>query len=362
MSPCLQRVSKSSSSWPICVFRNSLEQARSLVIYYDAVAPLISGASSADSGIVTKEEYPLDTRSAPILVFDVGGSHIAASVFDSQSSSIGAIRDQHLPSGAEPETFFKTFESLVATVLPATATPHGISIAIPSPFDYEHGISEMRHKFQSLYGMDLRRELSPRFGCPPDCIHFLNDASASLIGELHQVGASGARRAIGITLGTGVGAAFAVDGNVVVEGPGVPAGGEIWNQPYRDGIVEDYVSTPAIQRTFEELTGKRLQVCEIASAASHRQEAQQAFEKFGRELGSVLRRISAAFVPDRIVLGGGIARAADYFLAAAKAELGDFRDRLYVSELSERAPLIGAGISWLNRKAAVSAPMKREEA
>ncbi len=303
----------------------------------------------------------MDTRNAPILVFDVGGSHIAASVFDPQSRTIGAIRDLQLLPGAELETFFKTFESLVADVLPAPAASPGISIAIPSPFDYEHGISRMRHKFQSLYGVDLRRELSRRIGCSPGSIHFLNDAAASLIGELHQVGASGARRAIGITLGTGVGSAFAVDGNIVVEGPGIPAGGEIWNQPYRDGIVEDYVSTLAIQRTFEKLTGKRLPVSEIASAASHRQEAQQAFEKFGRELGSVLRRVSAGFAPDRIVLGGGIARAADRFLAAAKAELGDFRDQLFVSELFERAPLIGAGISWLNRNAAVSAPMKREE-
>jgi glucokinase len=298
----------------------------------------------------------LDAR--PILVFDVGGSHIAASVFDPQSTTIDAIRDLQLLPDAEPEAFFKTFESLVAAARPAPATPRGISIAIPSPFDYEQGISQMRHKFQSLYGRDLRRELSRRFGCPPEDIHFLNDAAASLIGELHRVSAAGAKRAIGITLGTGVGSAFAVEGKIVVEGPGIPPGGEIWNQAYRDGIVEDYVSTLAIQRTFEELTGKRLQVCEIASLASHGQEARQAFDKFGRELGNVLRRLSAAFAPDRIVLGGGIARAAALFLAAAKAELGDFQDRLFVSELFERAPLLGAGISWLNRNAA-RPPMKQ---
>lgn len=314
-----------------------------------------------NSGIVTKEDFPLDTRSAPILVFDVGGSHIAAGVFDPQSSTPGAIRDLPLPPAGESGTFFEAFESLVATALPAATTPRGISVAIPSPFDYENGISRMRHKFQSLYGVDLRQELSRRAGCPAGSIHFLNDAAASLLGELQQVGARGAKRAIGITLGTGVGSAFAVNGKIVVEGPGVPGGGEIWNQAYRDGIVEDYISTVAIQRTFEDLTGKRLQVCAIASATSHRQEAQVAFEKFGRELGSVLRQVNAEFAPDRIVLGGGIARAADRFLAAAKAELGEFGDRLFVSELFERAPLIGAGVSWLERHAAVSAPMKREE-
>lgn len=297
----------------------------------------------------------------PILVFDVGGSHTAASVFDPQSNTISEVRDLSLPPAAETETFFKTFEQLVSVTLPAPSRPSGISIAIPSPFDYEQGISHMRHKFQSLYRVNLRCELSRRIGCPPDRIHFLNDAAASLIGEMHQGAARGARRAIGLTLGTGVGSAFAADGNIVVEGPGVPSGGEIWNQSYRDGIVEDYVSTPAIQRTFAELTGKRLQVCEIASSTSHRQEAQQAFEKFGRELGTVLRQISVGFAPDRIVLSGGIARAADRFLVAAKEQLGEYQNRLVVSELFERAPLIGAGISWVNRSAGGNAPMPREE-
>jgi glucokinase len=302
-----------------------------------------------DNGIVTTEAFMLDPCCAPILVFDVGGSHMAAGVFHPQSNSLGEIRDLHVLPGAESELFFKTFESLVSITLPAPATPPGIAIAIPSPFDYEHGISHMRHKFQLLYGVDLRSELSRRLGCPPDHIHFLNDAAASLIGEIHQGAARGARRATGITLGTGVGSAFAADGKIVVEGPGVPAAGEIWNQPHREGIVEDYLSTLAIQRSFEELTGKRPQVCDIASSTSHRQEAQQSFERFGTELGKVLRQICGGFAPDRIVVGGGIARAADRFLVAAKAQLGDFQDRLFVSELFERAPLIGAGISWINR-------------
>jgi glucokinase len=303
----------------------------------------------------------LHSPPAPILVFDIGGSHMAAGIFDLQSNTLGEIRNLRLLPGAESELFFATFESLVSITLPASSTLVGIAIAIPSPFDYEHGVSLMRHKFQSLYGFDLRRELSRRVGCSPDQIYFLNDAAASLIGEIRQGAARGAQRATGITLGTGVGSAFAVDGKIVLEGPGVPGGGEIWNLAYRSGTVEDYISTLAIQRTFEKITGIFLQVCQIASSTSHRQEAQQAFEQFGRELGNVLRQISVAFAPDRIVVGGGIARAADRFLVAAKAQLGDFQDRLFVSELFERAPLIGAGISWLNRNAAANMPTKRKE-
>lgn len=303
----------------------------------------------------------MDSRSASVLVMDIGGSHMAAGLFDPQSSCLGEVHELRLLPGGECELFFAAFESLAGSTLPAPSRPTGIAIAIPSPFDYANGISLMRHKFQSLYGVDLRGEIARRLGCAADHIHFLNDAAASLLGEMQHGAARGAQRVVSVTLGTGVGSAFSVNGDIVVEGAGVPADGEIWNQPYRDGIVEDYISTDAIQRTFEELTGKRLPVCEIATSTSHRQEAQQAFERFGRELGFVLRQVNVAFGPDRIVLGGGITRAADRFLPIAKAELGEFRTRLFVSELLERAPLIGAGISWLKRTAAGSAPLKREE-
>jgi predicted NBD/HSP70 family sugar kinase len=89
----------------------------------------------------------------------------------------------------------------------------------------------------------------------------------------------------------------------------------------------------------------------------HQREAQQTFERFGTELGKVLRQTCLAFAPDRIVLGGGIARAAAHFLAHAREALADTPTELLVSELFERAPLIGAGVSWVNRN---GDPLRRD--
>jgi predicted NBD/HSP70 family sugar kinase len=303
-----------------------------------------------------------DGRRAPILVFDVGGSHMAASVFDPESNTIGTVRDLRVLPDSGPERFFKTVESLVGITLPGPAALRGLAIAIPNPFDYEGGISHMQHKFQSLYRMDLRRELSQRLSCSPSDIHFLNDAAASLLGEMQQGATVAAKRAVGITLGTGVGSAFAVDGEIILQGRGVPSGGEIWNQPYRDGIVEDFISTLAVQRIFEQLTGKHSEVRDIAASAVQQTEARQTFERFGTELGKVLRKTCLAFAPDRIVLGGGIARAAGHFLAHAQKELGDLQTELVVSELFERAPLIGAGVSWVNRNGGADRKGDRDRA
>jgi hypothetical protein len=49
------------------------------------------------------------------------------------------------------------------------------------------------------------------------------------------------------------------------------------------------------------------------------------------------------------VLGGGISRAAGLFLPAAERELVDLNIQLRVSDLLERATLIGAGVNWKSR-------------
>jgi glucokinase len=153
-------------------------------------------------------------------------------------------------------------------------------------------------------------------------------------------------RAIVITLGTGIGSAFSVGGQVIVEGPGVPPAGEIWNLPYEDGIIEDVLSTGAIQRTYALRTGQQRKVIDIAAAVENDPIAAEVFREFGHHLGRALRQTLTLFSPDVVVFGGGISCAADLFLAAAEYELRDLNLRLRVSALQDRAPLVGAGFAW----------------
>lgn len=287
-------------------------------------------------------------RGDQLLVFDVGGSHIGCGLFDPARVGVNRLSDFPVASST-PAEFFSAFDSLAKSVLADSRSCAGVSIAMPNPFDYERGISHMRHKYQLLYGVELRPELARRLQVDSARIQFLNDAAAFLTGELYQGAARGASRVIGITLGTGVGSAFAVGGEVVSSGRGIAPGGEIWNLPYRDSIVEDVISTPAIQRIYEKNGGSRMAVCDIAHRASHEPQARHTFELFGSELGKVLRHISIEFGPERIVLGGGISRAAEFFLPSAEKELADVAIPLKISELFEQAALIGAGVAWMQK-------------
>jgi glucokinase len=236
----------------------------------------------------------------------------------------------------------------------------GAELAMPGPFDFATGISHMKHKLPFLYGVDLRQALAERFGWQPAQVRFLHDAGAFLLGEIGAGAARGVERAVGITLGTGIGSAFAYQGYLFTEGPGVPPGGEIWNLPYEGGIVEDSLSTRGIQRNYHQRTGKLREVSEIAADAArdldapgdshaHRDpDAAAVFTDFGRHLGLALRMLLAEFAPQVVVLGGGISRSAHLFVPTAQSYLEGLNLRLLSSALKDQAPLVGAAVEWFS--------------
>jgi glucokinase len=339
------------------------------------------------------------TEHAPVLVYDVGGSHIAAAVCHPHSFALHGISRAPLP--AAPETnpgaghfSAASFGRLIHTLGEAAANSAnirlqslaGAALAMPGPFNYERGISQMRHKLPSLFGVDLKSALAVRFLWQPAQVRFVNDAAAFLLGEMGAGAAKGYARAIGITLGTGIGCAFGVadsdGGRVLTEGQGISPGGEIWNLPYNGATVEDFVSTRFLRQQFQLSPGQApetaAEVAEIARIAadgtrncpgldpifenaghpspaadpadpnSPHCRARRAFQTFGRHLGLALNQHAAAFAPDVIVLGGGISRALPLFLPATRKALAGFSPKIVLSTLMDEAPLAGAGVHWFS--------------
>jgi glucokinase len=291
-----------------------------------------------------------------VLSFDVGGSHVTAGLCS--LADLKVVRTASAPL-ADIDTFDGFADLLFRLGKEAAAGEKsiaGASLAVPFPFDCEAGVSLMRHKLTALYGKDLRGALADRFGWSRDRLRFLNDAGAYLLGEVGAGAVKGARRAVGLTLGTGVGCAFAVDGVCVTEGAGVPPGGEIWNLPYGDGTVEDLISTRALKSEFLARTGRDLEVSAMAAAASHDADARAVFEIFGLHLGQVLRDVIAPFRPHMAVIGGGIARSAELFLPIAEEQIEGLGFRVVQSALQDQAPLVGAAHFWLKGEVVVARP------
>jgi glucokinase len=280
-----------------------------------------------------------------VLAFDVGGSHVAAAVCHEAGFRLGPVVSAPHPAKETSDAFIDLLHELGIKAGAANEKGIGAMLAFPGPFDFQAGVSLMRHKLPYLYGIDLREELGPRFGWEPRQVRFLNDADAYLLGEIGGGAARGFRRTIGLTLGTGVGSAFAVDGRLVTMGPGVPKGGEIWNLPYEGKTVEDFVSSRAIAGNYERITGEKRAVVDLAADAQKDPAAEEAFDEFGHHLGRVIQLLLAEFDADVIVLGGGISRSAELFLSAVRSQLGDSPTELRVSELKDHAALVGCGVA-----------------
>jgi glucokinase len=286
-----------------------------------------------------------------ILAYDVGGSHATAALADSATLQLTAIHSCSLDSSGPAAA---VLDALAAVGRQAIAAKHeanmlGIGMAMPGPFDYEQGICYIRGltKYDQLYGVNFRQEVAARFrGITPEAVRFVNDARASLLGEIHRGAAVGARRVIGLTLGTGIGSAFAVDGRIIESGAGVPPGGYIYCLPWREGTIEDVVSSRGLQRRYRQATGETLDIREIATRATHDPVAQQVMQDFGRALGEILQPLVEGFAPDVVVLGGGIAKSAALFVPATRSVLAPTKARLAVSSLFELAAIVGAAVAW----------------
>jgi len=283
-----------------------------------------------------------------ILVYDVGGSHVSAAVCLGGDYRLGPVVSALYPAEQTCEAFISFLHSLGVQASAGFNHVSGAELAVPGPFEFATGISRMRHKLPFLYGVDLRQALAECFSWQSGQVRFLLDSAAFLLGEIGADAARSIPRVVGITLGTGIGSAFAVDGRVVTEGPGVPPGGEIWNLPYEGGIVEDSLSTRAIQSNYQKRTGVLPNVGEIAAEAASNADAAAVFTEFGHHLGLALRMLLSDFAPQVAVLGGGISRSAHLFLPVAQSHLDGLNLRLLPSTLHDQAPLVGAAVAWLH--------------
>ena len=290
-----------------------------------------------------------------VLVYDVGGSHVSAAVCGEQDLRLGPVSTACHPADSGSAAFLDFLGELGLRAMHGFTGVRGAELAFPGPFDYAAGISHMEHKLPGLLGVDLRHPLAARFSWEPERVRFLNDADSYLLGEVGAGAAQGVQRAVCITLGTGIGSAFAVNGQVVVTGTGVPPRGEIWDLPYAGGIVEDMLSTRALQADYQRRSGQRCEVSAIATRAASDPAAAEVFTAFGHHLGIALRTLMAQFAPQVVVLGGGIARSAQLFLPQAQQELAKTTMELRIAQLFDHAPLVGAAVAWFEQERTSSA-------
>lgn len=253
---------------------------------------------------------PVTRRDRLIPVLEIGGTHVTAALVDPDVAVVVRSHREHLDSAGNTAQILDSLSDIARRL----GGGHRCwAVAIPGPFDYEQGIGRYTRvdKFDSLADVDLRIALTARLAGRPEIV-FVNDADAFGIGEVLAGAGRGHRRAICLTLGTGIGSAFIADGAPLNDGPTVPPEGSVHLLQWNGADIEDTVSRRAIRRRFTDLTGERLDVHEIADRARQGDPAAlQVFTYCFRALGGCIAPWVVSFEATALVLGGSIAGSFD---------------------------------------------------
>jgi glucokinase len=200
-----------------------------------------------------------------------------------------------------------------------------------------------------------------------------NDANAAVWGERAFGAARGCDHVAYLTIGTGIGSGFIVEGRLVrgFTGAGAEMGHTVIDPRGPEckcglrGCLEQFASGSAIARMARAAVEEDPESSILAFASSpaavttrdvvkaargYDETARTVLRRAGRALAIGLSNVVNIFDPEVIVLGGGVARAGEVFLGPCRDELARMTQaqrrrpmRLDVTSLEGDAGIMGAG-------------------
>lgn len=297
---------------------------------------------------------------------DVGGSHITAALVHRTEQgwlTSGSTRIM-LDATGPADNIVNTIQTGITTLLTKTDSPiDTLGIAFPGPFDYEKGVSRIAGvggKFESLFGLHLQQAIRDIPGLHHTTIQFSNDAHCFAVGAYQLLGLN-SKRTVFITLGTGFGSAFLVNGDLVQAGAGIPSSGAFYDQDFEGAKADDLFSTRWILHAYQVKTGNTIDsvkaLVETESEAAH-----ALMSTFGNKLGQFLLPWLASFQCDELVIGGNIAKAFALFAPSLNNALAPVSSRLVIRscENTEDCTIAGAAIMATMTNTMKHTPLSRK--
>ncbi len=252
-------------------------------------------------------------------MFDVGGTELKTAVLDEKGNIVGDIEHFDADSNASAEVVFGNMAGVVNTLKEKIGeVPTAVGMAFPGPFDYENGISYIKGlgKYENIYGRSVPEELRKRLGYLKDTgFYFLHDVEAFALGAYYNGESRGRGKTMFVCIGTGTGTGFIKDGKVLKnEEDGSPKDGWIYEHPFKDGKIDEYISVRGLKRIAKEVTGKEMTGLELFEHCNAGDEkALEVYRLFGKDVKNALSPYVLSFRPDRLVFGGQISKSFGYF-------------------------------------------------
>ena len=243
---------------------------------------------------------------------DIGGTTISTMMVDSYNNVLTKIMKRPTERTLPEERILSNIVcSLQDTISKAALKERQfvqLLVALPSRLDEKGNIIPCPN-LPTFGEVNLAKELESRLNMP---VFVSSDSYCFAAGEFAAGCAKGFRNFCAITLGTGVGLAFFINGKPFFGPQGLA--GEIWTSAYCGGKWEDFVSANYMQSVYQEGTGEILEVKEIAKRAfDGEKKAREVFTTFGIHLAHGLSYVVNILDPEIIVFGGSISQSFELF-------------------------------------------------
>jgi len=319
---------------------------------------------------------------------DLGGTKIAAAAVEITTGGLTGRAVISTEAHEGPDAVLERMATLIDEVCRSASLRRdeirGLGVGMPGMTDYEGGSTILLPNLPGGWrGVPVAASLSQRTGYPT---FLVNDARAFTLAEATCGAGRGARTVVGLTLGTGIGGGIAIDGRLLWGLDG--SAGEIGHQTIdpdgppcgcgNRGCLEAFASGPAlaalgIRAVLQGLTTQigalveqdlnRITPETIRRAAEAGDEvAREILERVGGYLGIGIANVMAILSPDRVIIGGGVARLGEWLLAPARATVLERcrsipvdRAQIVPAVLGGDAGIIGAAM-WAFHKLGAEPP------
>jgi glucokinase len=323
------------------------------------------------------DPLPGRARDGLILALDYGGTKLSAAI-----TTYGArewIDSARVPSPRDKDAHYDRSTMLgLAHGLLGDRKPGSIGVSFGGPVDAARGVVILSHHVPGWENVRLRDQLQEEFGAPASVD---NDANVAALGEYKFGAGRGCASLLYVTVSTGIGGGWVLDGKIFHGADSVA--GEIGHtivQPCegtetlailpvcicgRRGCVESLASGPAMARDaharlaampdrasrLRELTKNKpdaLTAETIAGAANEGDPfAQEIVDQAARALGFGIGTAITLMNPERVIIGGGVAKSGDRWWGAVRQAarantLPQMRVDLVPAALGDDATLWGA--------------------
>ena len=311
--------------------------------------------------------------SAPVLAYDLGGTKVVAGIVSPAGKILTEKRELARISEGR-EAVISQLTDLGRQLLGNYKATRAIGIASAGPLDPRRGTlmdptNFSRGKSGEWDSVPLARVLARKLKLPAT---LENDAAAAILAEHWKGAARGCKNAMILTLGTGLGTGIIANGELVRSGRLLhPEAGHLILKAGDEsapcgcgnlGCAEAYLSGRNFTHRFRRKHSEpeTVHAADIARRAREgERRARAAFDEYAEMLATAVHNYAVVYAPERVILTGSFAEAADLFLAPTLEHLTkmlarrrkgiDLLPKLSVSTLQNRAGLLGGAYVALFR-------------